>query len=264
MRAFHFEFAHGEAADFDEFDLKNKIEDDKVKTYLTASCGGSEKIFTEVDKIRPEEKRSAEIHRLIKKNLYKIIVDELKLSPVPYGIMHGVRPTKIIHRWMREGYGVTSHGVIDRDKIARRLRKDYLTSYEKAQLLTEVAIRQIPLLKNEDEKTVSIYVGIPFCVTRCLYCSFPSNVLPSDEKVAEFMSVLSKDIDAATEEIKRYNFKVQTIYVGGGTPTALPEKFYFLSKCWKRFLKIFILKLLRNLLLNADDLTQLLQKKLTR
>lgn len=237
LRAFHFEFAHGEAADFDEFDITNKIDGDKVKTYLTASCGGSEKIFTEVDKIRSEEKRSAEIHRLIKKNLYKIITDNLKLPPVPYGIMHGVRPTKIIHRWMRSGYGVTSHGIIDRDKISRRLRKDYLTSYEKAQLLTEVAIRQIPLLKNEDDKTISIYVGIPFCVTRCLYCSFPSNVLPSDEKVAEFMAVLSKDIDAAAEEIKRYNFKVQTIYVGGGTPTALPEKFFveMLEKVFANF-----------------------------
>ena len=237
LRTFHFEFAHGEAADFDEFDIKNKIEGDKVKTYLTASCGGSEKIFKVTDKIRPEEKRSGEIHRLIKKNLYKIVVDELKLPPVPYGIMHGVRPTKIIHRWMREGYGVTSHGIIDRDKISRRLRKDYLTSYEKAQLLTEVAIRQIPILKSEKKNFVSVYVGIPFCVTRCLYCSFPSNVLPSDEKVAEFMEVLKKDIDAAAEEIKRYNFKVQTIYVGGGTPTALPEKFFveMLEKVFKNF-----------------------------
>jgi len=226
LRAFHFEFAHGEAADFDEFEIKNKVEDDRVKTYLTASCGGSERIFKVTDKIRPEEKRSGEIHRLIKKNLYKIIVEELKLPPVPYGIMHGVRPTKIIHRWLLGGYGVTSHGIIDRDKISRRLRKDYLTSYEKAQLLTEVTIRQLPILKTADDKKISVYVGIPFCVTRCLYCSFPANVLPGDEKVSEFMEVLTKDIDAAAQEIKRYGFKVQTIYIGGGTPTALPEKFF--------------------------------------
>ncbi len=237
LSAFRFEFAHGEDADFDEFEIKNKIEDDKVKTYLLASCGGSEKIFKVSEKIRPEEKRSGEIHRLIKKNLYRIIVEDLKLFPVPYGIMHGVRPTKIIHRWMRDGYGVTSHGIIDRDKIARRLRKDYLVSYEKAQLLTEVAIRQIPILKSADEKSVGVYVGIPFCVTRCLYCSFPSNVLPSDEKVSEFMEILTKDIDAAAKEIKRYGFKVQTIYVGGGTPTALPEKFFaeMLEKVFDNF-----------------------------
>ena len=103
--------------------------------------------------------------------------------------------------------------------------------------MTEVAIRQLPILKTADEKSVSIYVGIPFCVTRCLYCSFPSNVLPSDEKVAEFMEVLTKDIAAAAQEIKRYGFKVQTIYVGGGTPTALPEKFFaeMLEKVFNNF-----------------------------
>lgn len=237
LSAFHFEFAHGEAADFDEFEIRHKIEPDRVKTYLTASCGGSERIFKASDKIRAEEKRSGEVHRIIKKNLYKIIVEELKLPPVPYGIMHGVRPTKIIHRWMRGGYGITSHGIIDRDKISRRLREDYLTSYEKAQLLTEVAIRQLPILKTSGDKIISVYVGIPFCVTRCLYCSFPANVLPGDEKVAEFMEVLTKDIDAAAQEIKRYGFKVQTIYIGGGTPTALPEKFFaeMLEKVFNAF-----------------------------
>ena len=237
LRAFHFEFAHGEAADFDEFEINPEVKDDKVSVELLASCGGSERTFKFAEKVRPEEKFRAEVHRLIKKNLYKIIVENLKLLPVPYGIMHGVRPTKIIHRWMREGYGITSHGIIDRDKIARRLRKDYLVSYEKAQLLTEVAIRQIPILKSADEKTIGVYVGIPFCVTRCLYCSFPSNVLPSDEKVAEFMEILTKDIDAAKKEIARYGFKVQSIYVGGGTPTSLPEKFFaeMLEKVYNAF-----------------------------
>ena len=238
LRAFHLEVEESaETPDFDEFEIKPEIDGEKVTVTLTASCGGSEKIFKFSEKIRPAEKRSGEIHRLVKKNLYRIITENLKLPPVPYGIMHGVRPTKIIHRWMREGYGVTSHGIIDRDKLARRLRKDYLTSYEKAQLLTEVAIRQIPILKSADEKMIGVYIGIPFCVTRCLYCSFPSNVLPSNEKVAEFMEVLNKDISSAAKEIKRYGFKVQSIYVGGGTPTALPENFFaeMLEKVFKNF-----------------------------
>lgn len=270
LRSFKFEFAHGEQADFDEFEIDNKIEDDKVKTYLTASCGGSEKIFKSADKIRPEEKRSSEIHRIIKKNLYNIIVEDLKLPPVPYGIMHGIRPTKIIHRWMRAGYGVTSHGIIDRDKIARRLRKDYLTSYEKAQLLTEVAIRQIPILKTSDDKTVAIYIGIPFCVSRCLYCSFPSNVLPDDEKVAAFMEVLTKDIDAAKKEVNRYNFKVQSIYVGGGTPSALPEKYFaeMLEKVYNNFysesVEEFTVECGRPDTITAEKISMLKNFKVTR
>ena len=225
LRAFHIESVDDDA-DFDKFEIANKVVGEIVKTQLKISSGGVSKKFTAIDKIRPEERRGAEIHRLIKKNLYKILTDDLKLAGVPYGIMHGVRPTKIIHRWLRDGYGITKHGVIDRDKIASRLRADYLTSREKSWLLTEVAIRQIPILNSGGEKIIGVYVGIPFCVTRCLYCSFPSNVLPDDDKVAEFMSVLTKDLDAAAAEVRRYGFKVQSIYVGGGTPTALPEKFF--------------------------------------
>lgn len=238
LRAFHIEIvAAGEAADFDKFEILNETKNEKVSTRLILEKIGKKKIFKVAENIRAEEKRRAEIHRLIKKNLYRIIVDDLKFSPVPYGIMHGVRPTKIIQRWLSQGFGVTSHGIIDRDKISRRLRKDYLTSYEKAQLLTEVAVKQIPILKTSDEKTVSIYIGIPFCTTRCLYCSFPSNVLPSEEKISEFMEVLTKDIDAAKIEVEKYNFKIQNIYIGGGTPTALPEKFFaeMMEKVFKNF-----------------------------
>ena len=227
LRAFHIEEANEfEPVDFEKFEIFNEVKGGNVKTRLIVRSNGIEKKFSESENVNPAERIGAEIHRLIKKNLYKILTQDLKLAGVPYGIMHGVRPTKIIHRWLRGGYGVTKHGVIDRDKISRRLRADYLTNYEKSNLLTEVAIRQIPILNTGDEKVIGVYVGIPFCVTRCLYCSFPSNVLPEDEKIAEFMEVLTKDINAAAAEIKRYGFKVQSIYIGGGTPTALPEKFF--------------------------------------
>ena len=111
-------------------------------------------------------------------------------------------------------------------ELIERLKDDYLVSEDKAKLLTEVAVRQIPILQNSTPKTVSIYVGIPFCVTRCLYCSFPSNVLPNEKKIAEFMNVLTKDIAAAESEVERYGFKVQSIYIGGGTPTSIPDTFF--------------------------------------
>lgn len=230
LRAFHVEVVTSaeETADFDKFEIFNETKYERVTTRLIVEKDGVKKSFKSAENIRPEERRDAEIHRLIKKNLYKILTEDFKFRPVPYGIMHGVRPTKIIHRWISQGFGMTSHGIFDRDKIAGRLREDYLTNYEKSKLLTEVSIRQIPILNSSDEKTVSIYVGIPFCTTRCLYCSFPSNILPDDEeKISEFMEVLYKDIDAAKADIEKYNFKVQNIYIGGGTPTALPEKFFY-------------------------------------
>ena len=225
------------AADFDSLEIFNEIMNNRIVTRLKVVAHGVEMVFRKSSLVRPDERFGAEVNRLVKKNLYLLLADNLKLDYVPYGILHGVRPTKIIQRWLGEGFGVTSHGVIDRDKICRRLISDYLTERDKAGLLTEVSIRQLPILNSSDEKTIGVYVGIPFCKTRCLYCSFPSHVLPAENKIAEFMTVLTRDIEAAASEIKRYGFKVQTIYIGGGTPTALPENFFveMLDKVYKNF-----------------------------
>ena len=212
-------------AGFDALEIFNEVIGKRVVTRIKVSSGGVEMVFRKSSLARADERFGAEVNRLVKKNLYTLLADNLGLNRVPYGILHGVRPTKIIQRWLGEGYGVTSHGVIDRDKISRRIISDYLTDRDKAALLTEVAIRQLPIL-NGDAKNIGVYVGIPFCKTRCLYCSFPANVLPAADKIAEFMSVLTRDIAAASDAINRYGLKVQTIYIGGGTPTALPENFF--------------------------------------
>ena len=201
----------------DELQIENDLNNGIVTTQLMING----KTFTQSDRINPLEREGAEIHRLVKRNLYTIFVREFAKEPAPYGIMHGVRPTKIIHRWIR-----SQSNKIDPQAIVNRIKDDYLVSDDKAKLLTEVALRQIPILKNSDEKVVSIYVGIPFCVTRCLYCSFPSNILPSDKKIAEFMVALKRDIESAKLEINRYGFKIQNIYIGGGTPTSLPNIFF--------------------------------------
>ena len=212
-------------AGFDALEIFNEVIGKKVITRIKVSSGGGEKIFRKSLLAREDERFGAEVNRLVKKNLYVLLADNFGLNRVPYGILHGVRPTKIIQRWLDEGYGVTSHGVIDRDKIFRRIIADFLTDRDKAALLTEVAISQLPIL-NRDAKNIGVYVGIPFCKTRCLYCSFPANVLPAENKIAEFMKILTRDIEAAADAINRYGLKVQTIYIGGGTPTALPENFF--------------------------------------
>ena len=201
----------------DELSIENDLTDGVISTQLTING----RVFTEMGRINPDELERAEIHRIVKSNLYMIFVKNFGKEPAPYGIMHGVRPTKIIHRWIRE-----MSTKIDRQAIINRLMADYLVSETKSRLLTEVAFNQIPILKNSTPQTVSIYVGIPFCVTRCLYCSFPSNVLPSDNKIGNFMTVLARDIEAAKMEIERYSFNIQNIYIGGGTPTSLPDIFF--------------------------------------
>ena len=215
-----------DSAEIDALEIFNEIIGRRIITRLKITSGGGDAVLRKSSIARDDERFGAEVNRLVKKNLYALLVEGFGLDAVPYGILHGVRPTKIIQRWIDNGFGVTSQGVIDRDKISRRVCADFLTERDKANLLTEVAVSQLPIINSSDERTVGVYVGIPFCKTRCLYCSFPSNVLPAEEKISEFMTALTRDIKAAADAINRYGLRVQTIYIGGGTPTALPEKFF--------------------------------------
>lgn len=165
-----------------------------------------------------DEKPSGAKHRLFKLHLYRILRQRFQLTAAPWGILHGVRPTKIAHRWLAAG--------MEAEGIKGRLKQDYACSEAKAELLTAIAVKQLPLMALSTEKTVSVYVGIPFCLSRCLYCSFPSHVLPGEQKLTEFMRVFLKDLTAAKELIDQYGFTVQSIYVGGGTPTSLPDPFF--------------------------------------
>ena len=165
-----------------------------------------------------DEQVRAAVHRAIKRNFYQFVREHFQMPHAPWGILHGVRPTKIVHRWMRGGMTAAA--------VVQRLQDDYFCSLEKAQLITEVAVRQQPLLAQTDARTVSVYVGIPFCITRCLYCSFPANILPGEEKLRGFMRVLARDIAAAAADVAALGLTVQNIYVGGGTPTSLPNDFF--------------------------------------
>lgn len=179
-------------------------------------CSGRETSFTRRSTGALDEREGAAVNRLIKLNLYHIFREELDMPQAPWGILHGVRPTKIVHRWIRGGMG--------EEAIIERLQQDYACSEGKARVIVPMAFRQLPFLAQSDEKTVSVYIGIPFCLTRCLYCSFPSNILPGKKRVQEFLAVLQKDLLAAKDAIEHYGFCVQNIYVGGGTPTSLPDE----------------------------------------
>ena len=197
---------------------------------------GTEHSFSWQGEGAGDEREAAAMHRLIKLNLYHIFRRYLGAEEAPWGILHGVRPTKIVHRWIR---GLRQAGSFARPSmqegepgaepqtcIIDRLMSDYACSREKAELIVPMAFRQLPFLETSDDKTVSIYVGIPFCLTRCLYCSFPAHILPGEKKLREFMQVFRRDLESVREAVARFGFKVQNIYVGGGTPTSLPDNFF--------------------------------------
>lgn len=136
-----------------------------------------------------------------------------------WGTLTGVRPSKIAMGYLREG--------MDGDNVIDIMKKEYYCSDGKASLCTEVAHNELRILDMIDYETgYSVYIGIPFCPTVCNYCSFSSVSLSglkdSRAMMRSYMEALEKECSAIGGLYK--GKKLSSIYVGGGTPTALDEE----------------------------------------
>lgn len=130
-----------------------------------------------------------------------------------WGILTGVRPTKMVNEKMTLG-GMTE------DAVRNMLEQEYYLSAEKADLVLETCRNQRFLTSVSGKDTVGIYIGIPFCPTRCLYCSFPSN--PADTEMMEpYLEALEKEISAVGRKLSELGVPAESVYLGGGTPTTL-------------------------------------------
>ena len=132
----------------------------------------------------------------------------------PWGILTGVRPAKIASNLLADGRGVL--------KTKKILRDEYFLTHQKAALAVSVATTEAKLLKKIDTNTCSLYVSIPFCPTRCSYCSFVSYTTPRLlSMIDDYLVALLYELDETFEVINKVGLKVNTVYIGGGTPTTL-------------------------------------------
>ncbi len=151
----------------------------------------------------------------VARELYTILKKETG-KELPWGILTGVRPTKPVYEAIRRGE--------TEEIISEHLRTEYFCSEEKIATSLAVAKREYEILKTMDyEQGYSIYIGIPFCPTTCHYCSFTSY------PIAKFGKLADEYLDALIQEIRylgtcRPKKYLQTVYIGGGTPTALNEE----------------------------------------
>lgn len=148
--------------------------------------------------------------------VFKLLSCHLARPVNAYGILTGVRPVKLVQRFIDQGYSAV--------KIIDILKSDYLVSQDKAVLLTETAFNNRPFLPGKEaaRKLISVYIGIPYCPSRCYYCSFPGAVLRDYQtEIPVFLQALYHEIESIGEHIKTAGFQVETIYIGGGTPTVL-------------------------------------------
>lgn len=148
----------------------------------------------------------------LKRAMYQML-SEYTGQTLPWGTLTGIRPTKIPMGMLEEGKTET--------EIRQYMEQTYNCSREKTDLSIEIAKRELNLLRQLDyEKGYSLYVGIPFCPSTCLYCSFTSYPLTRWEKeVDHYLDALEKEIDFTAESFKEKH--LNTIYIGGGTPTTL-------------------------------------------
>ena len=148
----------------------------------------------------------------LKQNLYDLLKEGTGRE-LPWGTLTGIRPTKIPMKLMEEGHSA--------EEIAQYMKETYFASDEKIQLAIDIAKREKALLSQIDyENGYSLYIGIPFCPSTCLYCSFTSYPLAVWSKhVDAYLDALEKEIDFTAQ--KFYHKKLNSIYIGGGTPTTL-------------------------------------------
>jgi oxygen-independent coproporphyrinogen III oxidase len=133
-----------------------------------------------------------------------------------WGILTGIRPTKLLHRKVQEG--------IPQEIAHQQLKDDYLITDEKINLMQQIVDRQLAIIPDlySLQNEVSIYIGIPFCPTKCAYCTFPAYAINGRQgSVDSFLGGLHYEIKKIGEWLKAKGVRITTVYYGGGTPTSI-------------------------------------------
>ena len=147
----------------------------------------------------------------IKRMLY-ILLKELTGKELPWGTLTGIRPVKLAEAKLLAGW--------DEEVIRDYMKDTYFTSEEKIDLSLEIAARERKLLSGIHPEGYSLYIGIPFCPTTCLYCSFPSFPIGRwESRMGEYFQALFREMEHGAE--KMWGKTLDTVYIGGGTPTSL-------------------------------------------
>lgn len=152
-------------------------------------------------------------NRLVKLAFYRAALASGLPRP-EWGSLSGVRPAKLMDAYLREGLSPRA--------AKGRFMREYFVSGSRAQLCLDAALAAQEAARSLDERDVCLYVGIPFCPTRCAYCSFVSQSVEKSMKLMEpFLDALLLDIRATAAETRRAGLRPVALYMGGGTPTTL-------------------------------------------
>ena len=167
--------------------------------------------FTLSENASSLEKKKLE-KRALKLACYHLLKRLYPKVATPWGSLTGIRPTKLFRELSQE----------DGEQAARRQFLDLFdVSEEKTNLAARICAVQEPFIRGVRANELDVYVGIPFCKTKCLYCSFPSEVLGKQDRLTQYLSLLKSDIAAGAQLVSELGLSVRSFYMGGGTPTVL-------------------------------------------
>lgn len=177
------------------------------KITISVNIGSFNKSETAVKKLTDDDNElvSAQL-------LYKLLSDFTGLTQ-PWGILTGVRPVKLLRRLAEES---------NEEQAVKRFEKDFFVSNEKTALSRETEHNERKILELSKPESFSLYVGIPFCPSRCSYCSFVMASIERAEKLIEpYTKLLCEEIKRTAEIANKLGLRLETVYFGGGTPTTL-------------------------------------------
>ena len=180
-----------------------------------ASIKLNDKICEATESISLEEEINFATHESIAvgKAIFAAGKELLGHTP-PWGILTGVRPAKVANTILRSGKGIL--------KTKKILRDEYFLNPQKAALAVSVANAEYKIMKHTQHDTCSLYISIPFCPTRCAYCSFVSYTTKRLlSMIDEYLDAMLMDLDSTLKTINKLGLRLTTIYIGGGTPTTL-------------------------------------------
>ena len=177
------------------------------KITISVNIGSFNKSETAVKKLTDDDNElvSAQL-------LYKLLCDFTGLTQ-PWGILTGVRPVKLLRRLAEES---------NEEQAVKKFEKDFFVSNEKIALSRETEHNERKILELSKPESFSLYVGIPFCPSRCSYCSFVMASIERAEKLIEpYTKLLCEEIKQTAEIANKLGLRLETVYFGGGTPTTL-------------------------------------------
>ena len=202
--------------EIDEKDIEFNIEQsvDGLDIYTQCTNSLTDTIIERNDTIKDIKFPDRYTKRYAKLAIFECLQSFFPNKVLPWGSLTGIRPTKLYYELIKE-CGSPS-------KAMDELVDTFKVTLPKAQLVREIIKNQKHIIKNDN--LVDLYINIPFCPTKCYYCSFISSPISQcRHQVEPYLEALFKEIDATKELISRKNYIVKSIYIGGGTPTILDE-----------------------------------------